>query len=47
MASPLTVVSTVFEQTFGLKAKEAEMGAALFTKNGDGSSFDLQRSLQL
>ena len=37
---PPTVAFTVLAQLCGPKANEAEMGAALFTKNGEGRNFD-------
>ena len=37
---PSTVAFTVLAQLCGPKANEAEMGATLFTKNGEGRSFD-------
>ena len=37
---PPTVACTVFAQLCGPKARELEMGAALFTKNGEGRNFD-------
>ena len=39
MASP-TVASTVLAWLCGLKPNEMDMGAALFTKNGEGRNFD-------
>ena len=39
---PPTVVSTVLAQLCGSKAIETEMGATLFTKNGEGRSFDFE-----
>ena len=38
---PPTVAFTVFAQLCGSKANETEMGAALFTKNGEGSNLTL------
>ena len=38
---PPTVAFTVLAQLCGPKAKETEMGAALFTKNGEGRNSDL------
>ena len=35
-----TVAFTVLAQLSGLKANETEMGATLFTKNGEGRNFD-------
>ena len=37
---PPTVAFIVLTQLFGPKANETEMGATLFTKNGEGSNFD-------
>ena len=37
---PPTVAFTVFAQLCGPKANETEMGAVLFTKNGEGMNFD-------
>ena len=37
---PPTVAFTVLAQLCGPKANETEMGAALFTKDGDGRNFD-------
>ena len=36
---PQTVAFNVHAQQCGLKANETEMGAALFTKNGEGRNF--------
>ena len=38
---PPTVAFAVLAQLCGRKANEMEMGAALFTKNGEGRNFDL------
>ena len=38
---PLTVTFTVLAQLCGPKANEAEMGATLFTRSGEGRDFDL------
>ena len=35
-----TIALTVLAQLCGPKANETEMGAALFTNNGDGRNFD-------
>ena len=40
MAAPSTVGFTVLAQMCGPNANETEMGAALFTKNGEGRNFD-------
>ena len=40
-----TVAFTVLAQLCGPKANETEMGAALFTKNGEGSNFDVDFEL--
>ena len=37
---PPTIAFTVLPQLCGPKATEAEMGATLFTKNGEGRNFD-------
>ena len=37
---PPTVAFTVLAQLCGRKANETEMGAAPFTKNGEGMNFD-------
>ena len=37
---PPTVVFTVLAQLFGPKTNETEMGAILFTKNGEGRNCD-------
>ena len=37
---PPTVALNVLAQLCGPKANETEMGAALFTKNGEGRNFD-------
>ena len=38
---PPTVAFTVAAQLCGPKANETEMGAAPFTKNGEGRNFDM------
>ena len=38
---PPTVAFTVLAQLCGPKANEAEVGAALFTRSGEGRDFDL------
>ena len=40
-----TVASTVLAQLCGPKANETEMGATLFTKNGEGRTLTLNFSL--
>ena len=42
---PLTVAFSVLAQLYGPKANEIEMGAALFTRNGEGRSFDFDFEL--
>ena len=42
---PPTVAFTVLAQLCGPKANETEMGAALFTKNGEGRNFDFDLTL--
>ena len=37
---PPTIAFTVLVQSCGPKTNETEMGAALFTKNGEGRKFD-------
>ena len=37
---PPTVAFTVLAQLCGLKVNETEMGAALFTNNGEGRNFE-------
>ena len=39
-SQPPTIAFTVLAQLCGPKADETEMGAALFTKNGEGRKFD-------
>lgn len=39
MASPPTVAFTVVAQLCGPKANDMEMGAPLFTENGEGRNF--------
>ena len=43
---PPTVAFTVLAQLFGPKANGMEIGAALFTKNGDGRNFKFFSSVQ-
>ena len=42
---PPTVAFTVLAQLCDPKANETEMGAALFTKNGEGRNFELLKKL--
>ena len=43
VGQPRTVAVTVFAQLCGPMTKEAEMGAILFTRNGEGRNFDFYR----